>query len=659
MFRFTLCIPLALLSACGGGAGKDGALATETADSGAELVLGEDADGDGIADYVEGDVDTDGDGVPDAEDQDSDNDCIPDADERGATEAGQLPWDTDQDGVPDFQDTDSDGNGVPDAEEVGDCADPADTDADGRADYADVDDDGDTVTDLDEGEEDTDGDGVPDRLDDDSDGDCIPDAIEAGDDDTSTPPADSDGDGVPDLLDTDSDGDGSLDQDEADSCADPGDLDGDGVLNYIDPDIDGDGLSDADEIALGTSPTQADTDGDGQSDLVEEVGDSDPRDATSTTDATIVSLPERETSEVLLEYPVEFPGPDVTLLVDTTTSMGSRIRQVVSDMSDLTYGLAAERPYSTLGAARFQEYATAPMSTGNDVPFKLEQQQTDDLAAAVEAMLDISIDYTAGNYDFPEAGNEGLYQALAGTGYDLNCDGAFDETEDVLPFLAAPGDPFDGGAGQGYDPADRSTGKLGGMGYRKNGKPIIFVVTDAYMRDPDLGESAGGGCPADAGSSEAIAAAADVDATFVGLMISNAPALERMEDLALAMGSVADIDGDGVDEPLAFDYTPGDTELLDQLATVLSDLTSDLIELGDLWLDVDDDPHGFVTDITPDVYSDVEETLSPGDIVDFNVSLWGAVPEQQEAQAYLVTLNVETEDGTVDTLTIIVTVPAR
>ena len=66
------------------------------------------------------------------------------------------------------------------------------------------------------------------------------------------------------------------------------------------------------------------------------------------------------------------------------------------------------------------------MSTGNDVPFYLEQQMTADLATAVVAMENISIDYSAGNYDFPEAGYEGLYQALTGDGYDLNCDGVID-----------------------------------------------------------------------------------------------------------------------------------------------------------------------------------------------------------------------------------------
>jgi hypothetical protein len=142
-------------------------------------------------------------------------------------------------------------------------------------------------------------------------------------------------------------------------------------------------------------------------------------------------------------------------------------------------------------------------------------------------------------------------------------------------------------------------------------------------------------------------------------MISNPSALERMEDLAVAMGSTADVDGDGVEDPLAFDYTPGDTDLLDQISTVLSDLTADLMELGDLWLDVTDDPHGFVTGVDPSLYPDVEESFAPGDVADFTVSLWGAVPEQQEAQAFPVELTVQTEDGSLDTLLIIVTVPAR
>lgn len=644
---------LLLLSACSG----DDKTGDSAVDLRAELHF-DDGDGDGIADHIEGSGDSDGDGAPDAEDTDSDGDCVPDAVELGDVAPGELPYDTDQDGLPDFQDPDSDNNGVEDGEEAGDCSSPRDGDGDGRADPWDLDDDGDTVTDLEEGEDDLDGDGIPNRRDSDSDGDCISDAREAGDEDLSTPAQDTDEDGAPDMLDEDADDDGYDDSEEAQSCEDPGDLDEDGVLDPVDPDTDGDGISDADEYAMGTEPRDTDTDDDGLSDLVEEVAGSDPTDPMDTADVTVVEVEERHTTEIVIPYELEFPGGDIALLVDTTTSMGSRLAQVREDISMLTYNLLATRPHSTLGAARFQEYATPPMSTGNDVPFFLEQQMTEDLEGAVTAIEGISIDYSAGNYDFPEAGYEGLYQALTGAGYDLDCDGVFDESEDVLPFKSTGGDPFDGDGGQGYDPADTSTGDIGGMGFHERSKPIIFVVTDNYMRDPDLGEAAGGGCPSDAGSSDVIEAAAAIDATFIGLAIAHTGSRERMEDLAVAMGSTADVDGDGAEDPLAFDYTPGDTDLLNTLSAVLEELTADLIDIDKLWPEVADDEHGFVISVSP-TYENLAETYSSGDTVDIFVEVWGAVPAQQEAQAWPVEIDILTPDGVLDTLTIIVSVPGR
>lgn len=619
----------------------------------------EDADGDGIADHLEGDGDTDGDGTPDAEDTDSDGDCVSDAVELGDVAPGELPYDTDNDGLPDFQDTDSDNNGILDGDEATDCGVPIDRDGDGRGDPWDLDDDGDTVSDLAEGEADMDGDGLPNRIDTDSDGDCIGDALEAGDDDLATPAVDTDGDGAPDILDEDADGDGIRDDEEAESCEDPGDLDGDGVWDHMDPDVDGDGLSDLEEDAISTAFDDADTDDDGLSDLVEVVAESDPTDPLDTADVTVVEVEERHTTELLLPYTLAFPGADIALLVDTTTSMGGVLPQVREDISALTYGILVERPSSTLGAARFQEYATAPMSTGNDVPFYLEQQMTADLATAVVAMENISIDYGAGNYDFPEAGYEGLYQALTGDGYDLNCDGEYDSTEDVLPFKAAPGDPFGGAAGQAYDPSDTSTGELGGMGFHERSKPIIFVVTDNYMRDPDLGEASGRGCPGDAGSSAVIAAANAIGATFIGLAISHPGSLERMTDLATAMGSLGDVDGDGeANEPLAFDYDPGDIALKETLARILEELTADLMDIDVLWPEVAQDDEGFVVSLGP-TYENLADTYVSGDSIDFNIEIWGAVPEQQEAQAFPVLIDVLTPDGTLETLTLIVTVPAR
>ena len=42
-----------------------------------------------------------------------------------------------------------------------------------------------------------------------------------------------------------------------------------------------------------------------------------------------------------------------------------------------------------------------------------------------------------------------------------------------------------------------------------------------------------------------------------------------------------------------------------------------------------------------------------------NLTLWGAVAEKQEAQAWRVEIDVETPDGTLDTLVLIVSVPGR
>ena len=179
---------------------------------------GQDTDGDGIPDVVEGwaeDRDSDGDGQEDWEDTDSDSDGISDAVEAGDADPTTPPVDSDGDGTPDYLDTDSDGNGLPDQiegeldsdgdgtpdfadidddddrlndiDEIGDGSFPRDTDADGEPDFRDIDSDADTITDREEAAIDTDSDGTPDYLDTDSDDDTLPDAQEAGDADR--PPA--------------------------------------------------------------------------------------------------------------------------------------------------------------------------------------------------------------------------------------------------------------------------------------------------------------------------------------------------------------------------------------------------------------------------------------------------------------------------------------
>jgi len=98
-----------------------------------------DADGDGLADEVEGALDHDGDGTANMLDDDSDGDGISDANEAGDDPC--APRDGDEDGVPDFLDRDSDDDGVSDARELVLGTDPSsvDTDGDGVSDLVEVD----------------------------------------------------------------------------------------------------------------------------------------------------------------------------------------------------------------------------------------------------------------------------------------------------------------------------------------------------------------------------------------------------------------------------------------------------------------------------------------------------------------------------------------
>ncbi|MHA8057866.1 T9SS type B sorting domain-containing protein [Aquirufa nivalisilvae] len=210
-----------------------------------------DSDNDGILDSIEGTKDIDSDSFPNYRDLDSDGDWLGDQDERNV--------DNDLNGIPNYLDLDSDGDGIPDAwEGKNKCAtcqqmkDDLDDGWDDRGQYVKV--------------IDTDSDGTSDFLDLDSDNDCIPDRIELG--------ADGDGDEIPNFRDLDSDNDGILDSQEAGDCQDPWDTDLDGLFDFEDADSDNDGIPDA--IEVGANPTKpVDTDGDGKPDYLDVDSDND------------------------------------------------------------------------------------------------------------------------------------------------------------------------------------------------------------------------------------------------------------------------------------------------------------------------------------------------------------------------------------------------
>ena len=181
---------------------------------------------------------TDGDGLADFRDGDSDNDGLTDVVESfGADE------DRDGDGrIDNF--TDADGNGVDDVTQSVPAA-PADTDNDGSYDAIEIDADADGITDLVEaGGIDANSDGViDDFLDDDSDG--IDDGLRV------LPLAviDTDNDNTPDFQDLDSDNDGLSDIEESGGTDANGDGIADGlVIAAALPDENMDGIPDFQQI---------------------------------------------------------------------------------------------------------------------------------------------------------------------------------------------------------------------------------------------------------------------------------------------------------------------------------------------------------------------------------------------------------------------------
>lgn len=630
-----------------------------------------DADGDGILDLHEGyadpqsedpSTDTDADGTPDYQDTDSDGDGLEDSMEAGDDDIKTLPFDSDSDGTPDFQDTDSDGNLC----FTDDFEGKFDLDKDGIGNYADQDDDGDGLLDVTEiGAEcaklDTDGDGDADYRDLDADGDGVGDKFESGTSAYNQVARDADADGVPDYLDDDSDGDGLSDTQEggvSDPEQEPLDTDGDGIYDFADGDSDNDGISDMDEVARGLDWLSTDSDGDGFADGAEDKAGSDPSDPLSVIEGIYVTVDERNSVEKTFEFKLHIERADIAFVLDTTCSMSAMLNGVSSQFTTILNKVNNSVADPAFAVASYDDYASSGMgSLGWDLPFWFRQQVTTDTSAVQNALSSLS---THDGGDLPESTNEALYQALAGGGYDQNCNGRYDSNTDLLPFIASGGDPFGGGAGQNYNAGVTGTGSIGGMGYRDGALPVLIYATDAALRDADsAGYRTPGGCPRDAGHTDVIKAAKAINARLIGLEVTGSSMQSQMDTLATGTGSIADTDGDGkVDDNLVFLWNNNNSG---QLATTITSAIQQLLDdvaFNQITLEVVGDDYGFVTDIQPSSYK--LGANANGQVLDFTLSIRGAVPQNAQDQLYHLTLNVM-GDGTVllDTLDINVLVPGR
>lgn len=651
----SVCLLLALVG-CNTSESKDDTAATDVVDS--VPATQNDQDGDTILDIHDGEDDADGDGKANFEDKDADGDVIRDVIEAGDEILDTLPVDTDQDGTPDFLDLDSDNNCISDqVEAIKTDGGAEDSDGDGTRDFQDFDNDNDGIPDVTEigacdgTARDSDGDGTGDYMDLDSDADGIGDVYEGGTTAFSDTPVDSDGDGQPDYLDSDSDNDGTSDMLESgtdgNTAVAPRDTDGDGKSDAQDSDADGDSLPDADERLLGTDPYDSDSDGDGYSDGGEVTAGTDPLDSTSVIDGIYVEVPERTTVEHNFDFELILEMGDIGFVIDTTCSMGGTISAIRTEFSTLVTELADVLPDAAYAVAHHDDYPYGGFgSVGTDQAYYLHQQATTDLTAVQNGLNALA---THSGNDGPEDGTEAVYQAASGTGYDMDCDGNYDPTTDVYPFLADPSDPFGGSGGEWNDSSTTDGGTGGGMGFREYSLPVIVLADDNYMRDPESTNGAynqaPGGCPQDAGMSDAVNAFLDQGARFVGVSVNGSTPYAQMVDLATQTNSLADLDGDGVAaEPVVQVWSGSSTTFRTTLVNAIQQLVAG-VEFSRVDLSVDGDTYGFVTSIDPTYYEDlgVDDT---GTILTFTLNFRGVVAATTEDQLYRLTLNV-LGDGTV------------
>ena len=167
----------------------------------------------------------------------------------------------------------------------------------------------------------------------------------------------------------------------------------------------------------------------------------DPNDAGSIIDGLYVTVPERSSSKEAFEFELTVQMGDIVFLLDTTCSMSSTLTGMASEFSTIVSQLTTALPDAEYGVATYDDYPYSNYGSTSygDKPFILMQQVTDNVSVVQSTLSSLSLH---GGSDGPESGMEALYQTLTGRGFDQNCNGSYDGSTDVRPFIADSTDPF-------------------------------------------------------------------------------------------------------------------------------------------------------------------------------------------------------------------------
>lgn len=326
-------------------------------------------------------------------------------------------------------------------------------------------------------------------------------------------------------------------------------------------------------------------------------------------------------------------GADVLFLLDNTGSMSDDINALSADLLEVIEAVRAVVFNVNFGVATFQNYAG---QSSNQWPFRLLQQLTSDAEAVQKTMSSLVAAGGSGS------GYEALFQAMTGRGYDENCDMRLDVTFEVPPFVSEPGDAFGGTSGDRYDPADTSTGLLGGAGFRLGAYPLLVYIGDVVPNEPGINTAANVcGAPSTsrrATSSDVLAVAAATGTRIMGIYAAGdalGNMADHMTELAYASGALYDGDGDGeADEPLVFSAEEPEV-MVDATISGISAAVSGG-GFGEVVLELANDEYGFLLQTQPPVMQDVAASSS----LAFDLTFQGAVPARSDDQIFEVTMRL-------------------
>ena len=358
-----------------------------------------------------------------------------------------------------------------------------------------------------------------------------------------------------------------------------------------------------------------------------------------------VVLPFEEEAEFTVDVQSEVRKLDIAFLLDTTSSMTEEAAAMALEFSAIVDDISTTIDDAAYGFATFDDYAMEPLgySAYGDKPFALRHQMTQ-TESSVQSVLN-NIQIHAGG-DGTESGMEALYQGLLGMGYDQNADGTYDDTTDVLPFIASSSDAFGGTAGESYDSSVTDGGLLGGYGFREGSLPVVIYATDAPLRDPSAGHTSPNGAPLDAGFNDVVDAVSVMGARLIGVATQSSSPVAQMQSLATATGSLYEADNDGViDDELVFSWSATDssTDFRNTIVTAIQEMIGS-VTFAEITVEIVGDSYGFVVSTDPESYTNVT-VGSDGLDLDFDVTVEGAVPESTEDQLFEITLNI-LGDGT-------------